>query len=481
MICIGSVMLGVATLIVVNSVMSGFSEKLRDSLHTLLADVVIESVGLEGFRDPEERIRRIKADPFLGPRVEALSASIECFAMLQYTYPNGEVYTRPVRLIGIDPETRSELGGFKKYLMNPLNRPHGDFALPPDVVDEWRRREEFALEMRQRRDGLPPPRPATVPVKNEALPILPPQEPESGMVLPPPKAAVEVDDLKPPQGVIIGHLIASFRKEMTDPETGEAKTEVIYSLHPKQEVTLLTVKGSRAEPTYDRFVVVDYFKSGMSEYDGNFVYVDLKHLQELRAAGNAVTTIQIKLKEYRDTEAITKALAKLFPIDCRVQTWEQKQGTLLAAIDIERGVLNVLLFMIVAVAGFGILAIFSMIVAEKTRDIGILKSLGASNVGVLQIFLGYGLMLGAVGAGLGSIMGILLTNHLNDVEKFLTKITGRHIFNPEVYYFNEIPTNIETGMVLLVNLGAIAIAVAFSILPALRAAMLHPVRALRFE
>ena len=89
-----------------------------------------------------------------------------------------------------------------------------------------------------------------------------------------------------------------------------------------------------------------------------------------------------------------------------MQTWEDKQGPLLAAISIEKGILNVLLFMIIAVAGFGILAIFSMIVVEKTRDIGILKALGASNTGVLNIFLSYGLLLGVVGALLGSSIGM---------------------------------------------------------------------------
>src|SRR5436305_14680406 len=99
-----------------------------------------------------------------------------------------------------------------------------------------------------------------------------------------------------------------------------------------------------------------------------------------------------------------------------VSTWEQKQGPLLAAISIERGILNVLLFMIVGVAGFGILAIFSMIVVEKTRDIGVLKALGASNGGVLKIFLGYGLLLGLVGALLGTALGVTITVYVNPIE-----------------------------------------------------------------
>jgi lipoprotein-releasing system permease protein len=164
-----------------------------------------------------------------------------------------------------------------------------------------------------------------------------------------------------------------------------------------------------------------------------------------------------------------------------VSTWEHKQGPLLGAIAVERGLLNVLLFLIVAVAGFGILAIFSMIVVEKTRDIGILKALGASNLGVLNIFLGYGLLLGLVGAALGTGAGLLLTTNLNVVEKFISHYTGQDIFPRNIYYFDSIPTNTQAWTVVVINLGALAIAVLFSIMPALRAAMLHPVRALRYE
>jgi lipoprotein-releasing system permease protein len=153
----------------------------------------------------------------------------------------------------------------------------------------------------------------------------------------------------------------------------------------------------------------------------------------------------------------------------------------LAAIRTEKGILNILLFMIIGVAGFGILAIFSMIVGEKTRDIGILKSLGASNWGVMQIFLGYGLLLGVVGGGLGSLLGLAITANINEIEHLLAKATGQDIFPRDVYYFDRIPTDIQPMAILLVNLGAVGIAVLFSILPALRASMLHPVRALRFE
>jgi lipoprotein-releasing system permease protein len=139
------------------------------------------------------------------------------------------------------------------------------------------------------------------------------------------------------------------------------------------------------------------------------------------------------------------------------------------------------LFLIIGVAGFGILSIFTMIVAEKTRDIGILKALGASNGGVMKIFLGYGLLLGVIGTLCGTGLGVWLTENINTVEHFLASITGQHLFNPQVYYFDNIPTDIQFWSVFLVNVGAVIIAVVFSVLPALRAAMLHPVRALRYE
>ena len=108
-------------------------------------------------------------------------------------------------------------------------------------------------------------------------------------------------------------------------------------------------------------------------------------------------------------------------------------------------------------------------------------ALGASNIGVLKIFLGYGLLLGIVGATLGTLLGLGITNNINGIEYLLTKVTGHQIFDRKIYYFNEIPTDVQAWSVGLVNAGAVLIAVIFSVLPALRAALLHPVRALRYE
>jgi len=220
------------------------------------------------------------------------------------------------------------------------------------------------------------------------------------------------------------------------------------------------------------------------------VYVPLERLQYMRMLGDglgagAVNQIQIQVKPGVNINEIAGRLQRVLdsrrPMYFRVATWEQKQGPLLEAVKIEQFILNVLLFLIIAVAGFGILAIFSMIVVEKTRDIGVLKALGASTSGVRGIFLSYGLALSIVGCGAGMIEGLLIVHYLNDIENVINSLTGTRVFNPDIYYFSEIPTLVEPWTVAGIVLGAIAIAVTASVWPAQRASKLHPVQALRFE
>ena len=126
-------------------------------------------------------------------------------------------------------------------------------------------------------------------------------------------------------------------------------------------------------------------------------------------------------------------------------------------------------------------AVIDAYVVEKTKDIGILKALGAPSGGVMSIFLAYGLSLGFVGTAVGIVLGLLFVININSIATYVQYITGQEIFDPTIYYFSEIPTIISPLTVLLVALGAIAIAVMASVLPALRAARLHPVEALRYE
>jgi len=453
MICIVSIMLGVATLIVVNSVMNGFSTKLRDRLHGLLSDVLIEAFDYDGFTDPEAKMALIKSDPFLKENIVAMAPTLEIFAMLQFQY-RGVPFTRNVRLIGIDPKSRAAVGGFVEFLTEADRKANPSFNLSE------------AGKVQQKKNQIV----EKVPQHFRELP----KDPDS----PPPPDAVPSQP-HVPQGAVIGYAIAHFRDRNAGPDN---PVKDIRALQPGDDVIITTVSGQKMAPVHDKFALVDYFHSEMSEYDSQYVFVPLEHLQKLRTMEERVTSILVRLKDYNKAAEVVARLRKLLreePVE--VVTWEEKQGALLAAIRVEKSILNILLFMIIGVAGFGILAIFTMIVAEKTRDIGILKALGASRMGVMQIFLGYGLLLGVIGCICGTALGLAITNNINEIEKIISMMTGQEIFPRDIYYFDKIPTDIHTLGVLLVNLGAVAIAVAFSLIPAFRAASLNPVRALRYE
>jgi lipoprotein-releasing system permease protein len=281
-------------------------------------------------------------------------------------------------------------------------------------------------------------------------------------------------------GLVLGIALASYR----DHEGGER-----FLVVPGDDVKLtFPTAGTPPRAIDDTFTIVDFYECKMSEYDASFVFVPIHRLQELRgmldpASGvRFATSIQIRLRPEANAAAVRDRLRRHFPPELfSISTWREKQGALLAAVAMETAILNVLLFLIIAVAGFGILAIFYMIVVEKTRDIGILKSLGASGRGIMGIFLGYGLSLGAVGAGVGMVLGLLFVWNINKIAHVLSLITGREVFDPSIYYFYQIPTIVEPWTIAWIVGGALAIAVLASVLPARRAAGLHPVEALRYE
>jgi lipoprotein-releasing system permease protein len=452
-----SVMLGVATMIVVNSVMAGFAEKMRDRLHGVLADVVVESVSLDGFYNSEDVMARITQ--VAGDQVIAQAPTMETPGILHFRFPGGQVITRPVQIIGVRPEDRAKTGDFGEFLVDDRNR---KIAPTFEVTDNFRLKTPAGQILQE----LP---------KNSDDPF------EKLMQEQLEKEAIEQ---APDDGTIIGYALATHHRGKNLPDH--------FIAPPGTKVGLLfPVAGkARSEGGFDTFTVVGYFKCGMSEYDSTHVYVPLERLQDQRRLRDlngrgAVNQIQIKVKPDVRLDLLAErlqlALEDLQPAHFRVYTWEQKQGPLLGAVAIEQSILNILLFFIIAVAGFGILAIFSMIVVEKTRDIGVMKALGASTAGIRGIFLGYGLLLGVVGSGVGMAGGLLFVRYINEVERILSAVTQRKVFDDTIYYFDKIPTVVQPFTVLWIVVGALLIAVGASIWPAQRAAHLQPVRSLRYE
>ncbi len=453
-----SVMLGVATMIVVNAVMAGFADKMRERLHGVLADVVVESYSLNGFYDSDEVIARV--EQIAGDKVTAMAPTMETPGILHLRFSDGQVLPRPVSIIGVQPEVRAKTGDFAEFLVDEAGRRiKPSFEVPESIKMRTKAGEILQDLLGDQKDD----------------------EFTKRMIE---EARQEMNDQVSSFGAILGYALATHHR-------GKSLPDLFIAPVGSKAGLLFPVMGeTRSEGGFGTFTVVGYFKSGMSEYDSTHVYVPLERLQALRllrdAQGRgAVNQIQIKVKPGVALDELAAklqvALDELRPMHFRVYTWEQKQGPLLGAVSIEQNILNILLFFIIAVAGFGILAIFSMIVVEKTRDIGVLKALGASTAGVRGIFWGYGMLLGAVGSGVGMAGGLLFVRFINEIESGLSKVVGRKVFDDTIYYFDKIPTVVEPLTVCWIVGGALLIAVAASIWPAERAARLNPVQSLRYE
>lgn len=487
-----SVMLGVGTLVVVNSVMAGFSGKLLSRFRGLQSDVVVKSRSIYGFGDLNFKLHAIRDR--LGPRLREIAPVIETFAMAQYKFDRtSTTIKKPIKVIGIDPATRAATSDFSNWLMSADNKrdPSKCFELRGEALKDYERFHQNPWQQPNLPPGMMPPNAGN-----------PPQEviqaqgnAQDKLPAPPPINNAPALPAAKPLTVVAGWGLSTIRNARAlqpgQPNNPENSDRII--LHPGDIMTLTfatrdDIIGIDGEPRGQvahtaSFIVSDLFRSDMSMIDGMVVFVSLEDLQQLQTMQNMANSLEIKLNDYeKDVDAAIATLNAMFPeAFFEVKTWKEIGGPVIGAIAVERAILNVLLFLIIAVAGFGILAIFYMIVVEKTRDIGILKSLGASNTGVMGIFVSYGVLLGIVGSGLGTLGGILFTRNINEIERFISQMLGQDVFPHDIYFFDKIPVDTSLWMLVWVNLGAIGIATAASVLPALRAAMLHPVRALRFE
>lgn len=249
-----------------------------------------------------------------------------------------------------------------------------------------------------------------------------------------------------------------------------------------EQVVLVTIR-EWDKISVKAFIVAGKFKSGMYDFDKNYVYLPLTVAQELVGLKDkdAVTGISIKLDDYRYANEVRDKLQAELGLEYYVQTWEDARRTFLTAVMMERRVMAFILFFIIVVAGFNILAILTMVVLEKSKDIGILKALGATTQGIMSIFLLNGLLIGSLGACIGVTAGLSLVFRINWLENVLYNVSGWRPFPPEIYYFSQIPTEVNAVSIVIIASVAIISSVVFSLYPALRAARLNPVETLRYE
>jgi len=234
-------------------------------------------------------------------------------------------------------------------------------------------------------------------------------------------------------------------------------------------------------PKLKPFKVTGIFNTGMFEYDSTLAYVSINQAQKFFDLGDTVTGIQLKVADVYATTELAKNINRTYGPDLYARDWMQMNRNILFALKTEKVVMFIILTLIVLVAAFGIASTLFMVVMEKTRDIAILKTMGARSGSIMKIFVLEGLIIGVVGTVLGVLSGLLISFNLEPIINLVQKVTGKNFFSKEIYYLDHFPSHVVMSDVLIISVTAILISFLATLYPAWQASRMLPAEALRYE
>jgi len=259
----------------------------------------------------------------------------------------------------------------------------------------------------------------------------------------------------------------------------QRRTRIGDVIHLTSTATIQTPDGPK--PIRMKYTVAGFFHSGNYEYDSSFGFITLHAAQQLFRLGSSVHAIKIKLDNVDKAADIKNMLQEELGPMYHVRTWIDKNKALFSAVQMEKRVMFIILLLISVVAALNIISTLVMVAFQKTKDIGILRSLGATRLSIGILFTLQGLLISLTGVLFGLTSGLLIAHNVDAISKFLEKHTGFSFFPPDVYYFDAIPSVVVPADVFLVSISAIGLCLLGSLIPAILAARLDPVNALRYE
>jgi lipoprotein-releasing system permease protein len=261
-------------------------------------------------------------------------------------------------------------------------------------------------------------------------------------------------------GIVLGRELAK--------NLGAVQGDVVHLISPRG---MLAPTGH--VPAMKAFRVTGYFESGMYEFDQTFAYINLHDAQRLLRMGEAVTGIEIRVNDMYQAREVADALVARLGSGYYARDWMQMNRNLFKALKLERRVMFIILTLIVLVAAFNIASSLIMLVMGKTKDIAILKAMGATDRSIRKIFVFNGMVIGVIGTGLGLVLGVILCS--------LLKRYNIHELTGDIYYFTtQLPVKMEMLDVAAIVVAALAICFFATLYPARQAAKLNPVEAIRY-
>ena len=265
------------------------------------------------------------------------------------------------------------------------------------------------------------------------------------------------------RGVVLGKLLASR-----------------FNKWPGDSINLLSAGGAKMNPVtgglvprVEKFEVTGIVSTGMYEYDNSYVFVALDKAQNLAGLGDGVTGIEVKTTDRWQATSVAARLVAALGWPYRTVDWEEQNHSLFQALKLEKLGMGVILLLIVLVAAFNIVSTLTMVVADKTKEIGILKAMGMPARSIRRIFFAQGLVIGIVGTVFGLILGFGAALAL-DKYQFIK-------LDAQVYFIDHLPVSTQPMDVMWIVLASIAIAAIATVYPSIQASRLFPIEAIRHE
>jgi lipoprotein-releasing system permease protein len=245
-------------------------------------------------------------------------------------------------------------------------------------------------------------------------------------------------------------------------------------------IPTVTPDGAPA-PKLRQLKVAGIFEAGMQELDGVIVFAHIDDVRALAPGQQNGVGLRIRFNDVLAASALSARLRTLLPKRFDVTDWSQDNATYFRATRIERTMMSLILFLIVAVAAFNIVAMLVMVVTDKRTDIAILRTFGASPRKILGVFITQGLVIGWLGVAVGLALGLLIAFNVGTIEPFLEHTFGFQIFDSDVYYITTIPSDVRWPNIITIGLAAFLLTGIATIYPAIRASRTPPAEALRYE
>jgi lipoprotein-releasing system permease protein len=235
-------------------------------------------------------------------------------------------------------------------------------------------------------------------------------------------------------------------------------------------------------PRVKAYRVAAIFNVGEFAYDSSYVFMPLSAAQVYFQKPGAVSQIEVMLQDPERVGAVAAEIRQaLAGAPVSIVDWQQSNNSFFTAVQVEQNVMFIILALIILVAAFNVISSLIMMVKDKTRDIAVLRTIGAGRGAVMRIFLMCGAAVGVTGTVIGTILGIAFTLNIDRIQDVVQSLTGVNVFNAEVYYLTHLPARLDGGEVARIVVMALALSLLATLYPSWRAARTDPVEALRHE